>query len=165
MENEINIKEFVPIEGYNNYFINNKGVVIETKIVKIYKTKKGYSVVKLNKSNKSLIQLFAKAFIKNPHNYKNAILIDKNKNISIENVKFVGAGSHIKINVYLAKNFINHYDIEYCNKIFLQSYDNIEVMCKNLNINRTTYTRNVNKKIFKPKKLNTYIYIETFYEK
>ena len=63
---------------------------------------------------------------------------------------------------YLMATDPNMYELY---KILLKIYDNVETLCKILGICRLTYTRNVNKKIFKLRKLNTYVYIETLYGK
>lgn len=149
------------IEGYNNYLINEKGNIIEIKPVKIDEHLRVY----LNNKYVSLINIFAKTFIKNPHNCKNASLINKDKDISIENIKW---GKDTKpvltINIYEIKDFKNKKDINSCNKILFKSYNNVNECCKNLLISTTTYYTYSNKKILKNKKLNKYIYIETLYK-
>ena len=189
MENKIILKGYRPIIGFDNYFMNKYGdilklektitkskIIIETKHTKVYsydtidKNNKPYNrtVVILNKKYIRFVEAFARAFIPNPNNYKYALLKDDTKGVSIDNVKWYKAPNNksiIKVNVYLAKNFANVNDIEYCDKILLKKYDDVEVLCKTLGICRLTYTRNVNKKIFKPRKLHTYIYIEAIYGK
>lgn len=188
MENKIILKGYRPIVGFDDYFMNKYGnvlklektikkskIIIEVKYIKVYnynfnKRNKIYnqSIVILNKKHINFIEAFARAFVPNPNNYKYALLKDDTKGISINNIGWYRASSNkgiVTINVYLAKNFIDLNDIEYCDKILLKTYDNVETLCKILGCSRLTYTRNVNKKIFKPKKLNTYIYIEAFYGK
>lgn len=165
MEDNIDLTKFKPIEGFNNYFINDKAFVIEVKPVKIYKYPNRIPFIYINNRHKSLINIFAKTFIKNKYNVKNAELIDKNKDISINNVRWKLKKNEIYINIYLAKRFRNRHDIIECDKILLKSYDNLEDCCKFLNIGEDAFFDKVNKIIFKPKSLNTYIYTEAIYGK
>ena len=139
MENKIILKGYRPIIGFDNYFMNKYG-----DILKLEKTITKSKIIIETKHTKV-------------YSYD-----------TIDNVKWYKAPNNksiIKVNVYLAKNFANVNDIEYCDKILLKTYDDVEVLCKTLGICRLTYTRNVNKKIFKPRKLHTYIYIEAIYGK
>lgn len=165
MEDKINIKKFTPIKGFDNYYIDKKGNIIKVKIekVKIYRYEQNNKIIAfLNKIQRSVIKLFAETFIENPNNYKFASLINKKLGISIKNVHWTKfeRNEYNKFEIYIVKNFIDRYDIEFCDKIYLKTYYNINDFCKELNLNKSNIYNYINRRILRLKNSTTRIFIK-----
>ena len=99
------------IENFENYEINNKGIIrnIHTqKFRKQYKQKNGYLYITLNKNGKNFCirvhRLVAKAFIENPNNLHDVDHIDGNRsNNKCENLRFA-TSSQNKTNTNMQSN-------------------------------------------------------------
>ena len=108
-------EEFRDIEGFSKYMISNLGKVVrkeytvgsgtglrtyKPKNMSLYYPTKNRPVVSLiddegKKTNRSVAQLIAQAFIPNPKNKKYVVLKDKTKPVSIDNIEWTEKPHHL----------------------------------------------------------------------
>jgi hypothetical protein len=85
IHNDLDYEVFLPIDGYENYFVSNFGNVKNSKtnrILKPYNDSKGYKIIDLSKNGKvktfKVHRLVGKAFLENPDNKPMIDHIDNN---------------------------------------------------------------------------------------
>ena len=96
IHNDLDFEMFLPIEGYENYFVSNFGNIKNSKTNRILKQNthpKGYKLIDLSKNGirKSfrVHRLVGKAFLENPDNKPMIDHIDENKaNNNVKNIRW-----------------------------------------------------------------------------
>ena len=93
---DLDFEMFLPIEGYENYFVSNFGNIKNSKtnkIIKLQNHQKGYKLVSLKKNGKwkmfRVHRLVGLAFLENPDNKQMIDHIDENKsNNNVMNLRW-----------------------------------------------------------------------------